>query len=136
MASMTPTRKPVAGRRSLRTDDSGLLGAILAVAILVVVGFVGAAGYAYASDYALQADVQGKRCGLGSLNVVSIRTRTFGIDHDVEGVPQQQCQIIQVGDEVRYHIRSKQTTLYRDGDCVYDSVSGPGCGAGPLAFIA
>src|SRR5687768_1160751 len=112
---MTGDRKPGSGRRSLRQDDSGLFGAIVAVAILVVVGLVGAAGYAYTSDYALEADVKDKRCGLGSLNVVSIRTRTFGIDHDVEGVPQQQCQIIQVGDEVRYHIRSKHTTLYRDG---------------------
>lgn len=116
-------------------DDSGLLGAVAAVAILAVVGLVGAAAYAYSSDYVLQADVTGKECGLGSLNVVSVQTRTFGIDHDVVGVPQQECSYIQVGDEVRYHIRSKQTTLYRDGECVYDSVSGPGCGAGPLAAL-
>ena len=116
-------------------DDAGLLGAIAAVAILVVVGAVGAVAYAYASDYVMQADVKDKECGLGSLNVVSVHTRTFGIDHDVVGVPQDECSFIQVGDEVRYHIRSKQTTIYRDGECVYDSVSGPGCGAGPLALV-
>jgi hypothetical protein len=116
-------------------DDSGLLGAVAAVAILAVVGLVGVAAFAYTSDYALQADVKGKECSLGALNVVSVQTRTFGIDHDVVGVPQHECTLVQVGDEVRYHVRSKQTTLYRDGECVYDSVSGPGCGAGPLALV-
>src|SRR5688572_20685708 len=113
----------------------GIPGIAAAAAILVVVGLVGVAGFAYASDYVLEADVKGKECNLGSLNVVSVQTRTFGIDHDVVGVPHQECSYIQVGDEVRYHIRTKQTTLYRDGECVYDSVSGPGCGAGPLGFV-
>jgi hypothetical protein len=118
-----------------RSDASGLLGALAAIAILVVVGALGAVAWAYSTDYVLEADVKGKRCGLDSLNVVSIHTRTFGIDHDVVGVPQDECTFIQVGDEVRYHIRSKHTTIYRDGECVYDSVSGPGCGAGPLGFV-
>ena len=116
-------------------DDEGLLGIVAAVAILAIVGTVAVGVYAYSTDYTLSADVKGKQCGQGSLNVVSVHTRAFGIDHDVVGVPQQECAFIQVGDQVDYRIRSKQTTIYRDGDCVYDSVSGPGCGAGPLAFV-
>ncbi|HJQ92821.1 MAG TPA: hypothetical protein VJ874_00890 [Candidatus Thermoplasmatota archaeon] len=116
-------------------DDSGLLGTIAAVAILAVVGVVALGAFAYSTDYTLSADVKGKECGLGALNVVSVETRALGIDHDVEGVPQRECSFIEVGDQVDYRIRSKHTTIYRDGDCVYDSVSGPGCGAGPLAFV-
>jgi hypothetical protein len=116
-------------------DDSGLLGVLAAIAILAVVGLVGVGAYLYSTDYALRADVQDKQCGLGSLNVVSIHTRTLGIDHDVVGVPQHECDLIQVGDEVQYHIRSKHTTVYRDGSCVYDSDTGPGCGRGPLALV-
>jgi hypothetical protein len=115
-------------------DESGLLGALSAVVILVVVGFIGVGSYLYATDYSMTADVQGKHCG-GVLNVVSVKTRTLGIDHDVEGVPQHECGIIQVGDEVHYRIRSKQTTIYRDGECFYDSVTGPGCGSGPLGLL-
>ena len=120
---------------SMDMDDSGLLGALAAIAILAVVGVVGVGAYLYSTDYALQADVQDKQCGLGSLNVVSVHTHMLGIDHDVVGVPQHECTMIRVGDEVQYHIRSKHTTVYRDGDCFYDSEMGPGCGTGPLALV-
>jgi hypothetical protein len=115
-------------------DDSGLLGALAAIAILVVAGTVGVGVYLYSTDYTMTADVQDKQCGL-SLNVVAIKTRLLGIDHAVEGVPQHECNLIQVGDEVRYKVRSQQTSIYRNGSCFYDSVDGPGCGKASLAFL-
>ena len=115
-------------------DDSGAIGILATIALVALVGVVGTGAVLYATDFALRADVQDKQCG-ASLNVISVKTRLFGIDHDVVGVPQQECGLIQVGDEVEYHIRTKHTTVYRDGECFYDSVSGPGCGAGPLALL-
>lgn len=115
-------------------DDSGAIGLLATIALVAVVGVVGTGAVLYATDYALRADVQDKECN-ASLNIISVKTRLFGIDHDVEGVPQHECGLIQVGDEVEYHIRTKHTTVYRDGECFYDSVTGPGCGSGPLALL-
>jgi hypothetical protein len=132
---MATNAKRPKGSPAVVEDDAGLLGAVAAAAILVLVGLVGVGAYLYSTDYALRADVQGKECGLGSLNVVSVHTRTLGIDHDVVGVPQHECSIIQVGDEVQYHVRTQHTTIYRDGECFYDSETGPGCGKGPLFLL-
>lgn len=114
-------------------DESALLGALAAVAIVAVIGVGGTAGYFYATDYALEADVKGKQCGgplaQDLLNVVSVRTSLFGIDHDVSGIPDRECTILSEGDRVVYHIRTKHTLLYdAEGDCVYDSEKGVGCG--------
>ncbi len=115
-------------------DDSGAVGLLATIAIVAIVGVVGTGAALYATDYALTADVEDKQCGV-SLNVISVKTRFLGIDHDVVGVPQHECGIIQVGDEVEYHIRTKHTTVYRNGDCFYDSETGPGCGSGPLPIL-
>lgn len=115
-------------------DDSGALGILSTIVLVAILGAAGTGAVLYATDYALTADVQDKQCG-ASLNVISVKTRFLGIDHDVVGVPQHECGIIQVGDEVQYHIRTKHTTVYRDGECFYDSVTGPGCGSGPLALL-
>ncbi|HUR24910.1 MAG TPA: hypothetical protein VM327_02720 [Candidatus Thermoplasmatota archaeon] len=132
---MMSASRPAAERRRFDMDGSGLLGLLAAVAILGVVGVVGVGVYLYTTDYAMRADVQDKQCGLGAGNVVSVHTRVLGIDHDVVGVPQHECTIIRVGDEVEYHLRTKHTTIYRDGSCFYDSQSGPACGRGPLALV-
>ena len=115
-------------------DDSGALGVIVGIVVAIAFAGAGVGAALYATDYSLTADVQDKQCGL-SLNIISVKTRWFGIDHDVEGVPQHECGIVQVGDEVQYHLRSKHTTIYRNGECFYDSETGPTCGAGPLALI-
>lgn len=116
-------------------DDSGLLGILAGLAIVAAVGVVGTGVYLYAVDYKMTADVQDKECGLGSLNVISVRTRILSIDHDVQGVPEHECGIIRIGDEVQYQIRTKHTTIYRNGDCFYDSITGPGCGKGPVSLL-
>ena len=110
-------------------DDAGLVGVLVSVAVVLVVGVGGTAAYLYATDYTLKADVEGKQCGPLE-NVVSIHTRAFGIDHDVKDIPDQECSLLQPGDYVEYRIRSQRTTLYRDGDCLYDSLTGPHCGQG------
>ena len=106
----------------------GILGIAVAVVVVAIAGVGGTAGYLYATDYELKADVTGTDC---LVNTVSVHTRTFGIDHDVQGVPQDQCNILEPGDYVEYRIRTKQTTLYREGQCIYDSVTGPWCGNPP-----
>lgn len=108
----------------------GILGAVVAVAVL---GGVATVGYLYATDYAMEADVQEKQCQGPAvddlLNVVSVKTRLFGLDHDVAGVPDPQCTLLQPGDRVVYHVRSKHTTLYdSEGRCRYDSETGVFCG--------
>ena len=108
----------------------GLFG-ILVTAGLVAVGGTAAVGaYLYATDYAMEADVKGTDCQGPAvddlLNVVAIKTKTLGIDHAVKGIPDQQCQLMQAGDHVVYHVRSKHTTLYRNGEVCYDSEAGPG----------
>jgi hypothetical protein len=115
-------------------DDSGGLGALAAIAILVGVGLVGTAVVLYAIDYKMTADVQDKSCGGPVIpdvkNVVHIKTRILGIDHDVNGIPDQQCLLLSEGDYVEYHIRTKHTTLYRsNGACVYDNEDGTKCAA-------
>jgi hypothetical protein len=114
-------------------DDGGLVGAIAAVALVLVGGTVGTGAYLYATDYALKADVQDTLC-LGPLapdeqNAVSVKTRAIGLDHDVKGIPDQECQLVSKGNYVEYHLRTKHTTLYEreGGDCIYDSLSGIFC---------
>jgi hypothetical protein len=114
-------------------DDAGLVGAIAAVAVVLVGGTAGTGAYLYATDYALKADVQDTLC-LGPAapdgqNTVSVKTRVLGLDHDVAGIPDQQCPLISKGNYVEYHVRTKHTTLYEreGGDCIYDSLTGLLC---------
>jgi hypothetical protein len=114
-------------------DDSALVGVIVTVALCLVGATAGTAGYLYATDYVLKADVQDTLC-LGPLqpddsNVVSVKTRTFGFGHDVKGIPDQQCQLLSSGNYVEYHLRTKHTTLYEreGGKCIYDSLTGVLC---------
>ena len=110
----------------------GLFGILVTVALVGVAGLGGTAAYLYATDYAMEADVKATDCkGPATddlLNVVAIKTRTFGIDHAVKGIPDQQCNLLQAGDHVVYHVRTKHTTIYRDGEVCYDSDTGPGIG--------
>jgi hypothetical protein len=114
-------------------DDSGAIGVLAALALVVVGGLVVTGAVLYATDFAIDAEVHDKRCG-AAINVISVETRLFGIDHDVQGVPQHECGLIEVGDQVEYHIRTGHTTVYRDGGCFYDSINGP-CAGNPLAYL-
>ncbi|MFA5943941.1 MAG: hypothetical protein WC876_05700 [Candidatus Thermoplasmatota archaeon] len=113
-------------------DDSGALGVIVGIVVALALAAVGGGVYLYATDYKMTADVKDTSCG-GPIvpdvqNVVAIKTRTLGIDHDVKGIPDQQCLLLVEGDYVEYHIRTKHTTLYRsNGACVYDTEKGTAC---------
>ena len=116
-------------------DDSALVGVIVAIAGVLVAGTAGTGAYLYATDFTLKADVKDKLC-LGPLaaddgNAVSIKTRLMGFDHDVRGIPDQQCQLLSEGNYVEYRVRSRHTTLYEEegGKCIYDSVTGVLCDA-------
>jgi hypothetical protein len=115
----------------------GLLGSLFTLVAVLLVGAAGTGAYLYATDYTLKADVLGKSCK-GSApddqNVVDIKTRQFGIEHAVAGIPDRECTLLQKGDYVEYRIRSERTTLYNsDGRCLYDTETGVGCtGAGGL----
>lgn len=90
-------------------------------ALLFLVAVAGAA--LWATDYAIQADVEAKRCDLSQ---VTVRARQIGIEHTVEDVPLAQCLLVEPGDFVEYRIRTQRTTLYdATGACVYDSATGP-----------
>ena len=110
-------------------DDSGLVGVVVGLVVLAVVGVGGTAVYLYATDYAMKADVQDTSCAGpladDQLNVVTVKTDLFGMDHDVAGVPDRECTLLSPGDRVVYHVRTKHTILYdAEGNCLYDSVNG------------
>lgn len=114
-------------------DDSALVGVLVTVALCLVGAAAGTAGYLYATDYVLKADVKDTLC-LGPLqpddaNVVSVKTRAFGLGHDVKGIPDDECRLLAKGNFVEYHIRTKHTTLYEreGGKCIYDSLTGVLC---------
>ena len=116
-------------------DDAAFVGTIVTITVLLAAGAAGTAGYLYATDYVLKADVQDTLC-LGPLqpddaNVVSIKTRVLGLHHDVSGLPDQQCNLLSKGNFVQYHIRTRHTTLYETegGRCIYDSLTGVLCEA-------
>lgn len=117
-------------------DRAGLMGALAATAAVLLVGAGGTAAYLYATDHTLVADVTGTECaGLPfpeSQNTVAIKTRLLGLEHEVRGLPDRECLLLQEGDFVEHRIRSKHTTLYRStGACVYDTQTGTACaGAG------
>lgn len=92
--------------------------------LFVLLFLVAVAGAAlWASDYAVTADIEQTRCDVSQ---VLVRTRQFGLEHTVEDVPITQCLLLEPGDFVEFRIRTQRTTLYdADGQCVYDSVSGP-----------
>lgn len=107
-------------------DDAGLLGIAVAVAIVLAVGAVGTGAYLYASDWKAEATVQ-EDCAGGS---TPVKTKLFGIEHTVTGIPAQQCLLLKEGAFVEHRVRSKHTTLYEyeGGRCVYDTIKGPFCG--------
>lgn len=120
-------------------DDAALVGTLVVIGLVLVGGAVGTGAYLYATDYVLKADVQDKLC-LGPVapddgNVVSVKTRVLGLDHDVKGIPDQQCQLLSEGNYVEYHVRTKHTTLYEreGGKCIYDSLTGIFCQAAGAA---
>jgi hypothetical protein len=120
-------------------DDSGLVGVIVAIVAVLAAATAGTAGYLYATDAILKADVKGTLC-LGPLqpdddNTISVKTRLLGLDHDVTGVPDQECQLVDQGNYVEYHVRSRHTTLYerQGGKCIYDTLTGVLCQAAQQA---
>ena len=60
-----------------------------------------------------------------SINLIE-GARALGLEHDVKGIPDQQCSLLSRGNYVEYRIRSRHTTLYEaeGGDCIYDSATG------------
>lgn len=106
----------------------GLLGILVTIGLVAVGGLAATGAYLYATDYAMEADVKDTQCqGPGAddlLNVVAVRTRVLGLDHAVKGVPDQQCALLESGDRVVYHVRSKHTILYRGDQVCYDSETG------------
>jgi hypothetical protein len=108
----------------------GLLGLAFKIAFVLVVLVVSVAGLLYASDFAVEATVVDKDCGplLGDNGQVTVRTKLFGIEHTMGGLPASQCSLVQQDNFVEYRIRSGRTSLYESegGRCIYDSVDGIG----------
>lgn len=111
----------------------GLLGLLVTSALVAVGGTAAVGAYLYATDYGLEADVQSTDCRGPTvedlLNSVAVKTRVLGIDHAVKGIPDDQCSLLEQGDRVVYHVRSKHTILYRGDQVCYDSETGgnPAC---------
>jgi hypothetical protein len=114
--------------------------ALLAVALKVLLGLVVAvvavAGIAYATDYGMEATVVSKDCGAGgdggnpiplSDPSVTVKTRIGELRH-TQSIPATECQAIQPGNFVVYHIKSGRTSLFETegGKCIYDSIGGVG----------
>jgi hypothetical protein len=111
----------------------GLLS--LRLGLGLVVALAAFAGIVYATDYGLEATVVGKDCGATgggggtpfplAAPSVTVKTKVGGLRH-TQGLPAQQCAVVQVGNFVIYHIRSGRTSLYQSegGSCIYDSVGG------------
>ncbi|MEK6984775.1 MAG: hypothetical protein AABX89_00105 [Candidatus Thermoplasmatota archaeon] len=110
----------------------GLIGLIVG-GLLVLLVVAGAA--LYASDYAIEATVVEKSCvprsvfNAGQSGSVTVETKLFGIRYSMPDVDASTCAAVQSGNFVLFRVRSQQTTLYESegGDCIYDSVTGPGC---------
>ncbi|MBI2078258.1 MAG: hypothetical protein HYT80_07820 [Euryarchaeota archaeon] len=102
----------------------GLVGKLIGLAVLLVVLVLGIGIWAYASDYAVEATVTKKDCAAAK-PVVFVKTKMFGIEDSTE-VSGHECGIIQVGNFVRYHLRTQRTIVYQaeGGTCVYDSATG------------
>lgn len=108
----------------------GLVGKIIGAVVLLLILLGVGAGFAYATDYGLEATVTEKDCVADPEPTVRVKTRVGGIGHTVE-VPSEQCATIQPGNFVVYHLRSSRTIIYEaeGGPCIYDTETGPGCGA-------
>ena len=104
----------------------GLVGTLIAVLAIAVVGVGGTAAYLYASDYKADASVQDDCSG----GAVPVKTKLLGLEYTVRNVPAHECVLLHKGNFVEYRIRSKHTTLYEveGGRCIYDTLTGPGCG--------
>jgi len=102
----------------------GLIGKLIGLAVLLIVGVLAVGVWAYASDYAVEATVTKKECTSAPAQIF-VKTKLFGIEDSTE-VTVQQCQIIQVGNFVEYHLRTQRTTIFQSegGECVYDSSTG------------
>lgn len=112
-------------------DNVAALG-LVAWLLIGAGGLVGATavtgGILYASDFAVEATIVDKECSLSNLasaqeRFVAVKTKLFAIDHKLADVPLDQCNIIQVGNFVEYHIRSGHTRVYdsEGGKCLFDS---------------
>ncbi len=120
-------------RNSLTRDEQAL--GLIAWIVVGVVGLVGAlgatGGILYATDFAVDATVIDKDCStvIGSgENSISVKTKLFGIEHTLEDVPADQCQLIQKDNFVSYRIKSERTSIWgsEGGNCIWDTVHGAG----------
>lgn len=106
---------------------------VVRVALGLLVALVAGGAIVYATDYGLEAEVVAKDCGAttpgGAFPLaapsVTVKTKLGGLRH-TQGLPAQQCAVVQVGNFVVYHIRSGRTSLYESegGACIYDSEGG------------
>jgi hypothetical protein len=105
----------------------GLIGKLIGIAIILILLVVVVGGFAYATDYKLEATVIDKDCSPSVLEV-NVKTKVGGIKHAVK-VTQDKCGIIEESNFVEYYLRSERTTIYHNegGTCIYDTKSGPGC---------
>ncbi|MCA1819797.1 MAG: hypothetical protein ABR562_06785 [Thermoplasmatota archaeon] len=106
---------------------------LVVLAVVTVVGLLlAAAAIAYFADYAVEAKVTEKQCRGSVLggNSVTVQTKLFGVSYTLSGLPDHECQLVNSGNFVTYHLRSSRTSLYQSegGPCIYDSENGvAGC---------
>lgn len=101
----------------------GLIGKLLALAVLVVVLLGSILVWAYAADYGVHATVTEKDCSL-RIPLITVKTEVLGLQ-DKAQVSTTQCALIERGNYVVYHLRSQRTIIYesKGGDCLFDSAS-------------
>ncbi|MEK6976582.1 MAG: hypothetical protein AABY18_09600 [Candidatus Thermoplasmatota archaeon] len=120
--SPTPEAVPArpVGKRGPRKVLGRVAGFLFSVLFLVAI--LGA--LLYVADYKVDATVEDTRCDVLE---VTVRTKQFGLEHTVRGIPVTQCLLLEPGNFVEYRIRTQRTTLYESegGDCIYDSKTGP-----------
>lgn len=102
------------------------------VGLVVLLGAI--AGIYYATDGAVDATVTDKQCGFGG-GTVTVVTKfpVSGIEHTLQDVPADQCNVINKGNFVRYNLQSERTSIWQSegGSCLYDTKYGPtGCSTG------
>lgn len=109
------------GLQSTRSRIQAVVGLVLLAGVIWLVVWWG-------SDSALEADVVEQRCSPVGESAVVVQTRLFGIRHAAP-VSFTECQLVDVGYFVLYHVRSGHTVVYdsEGGRCIYDSATVGSC---------
>lgn len=116
-------------------DDKGfgIIAAILAAAVGLVLLVVAMAGAFYLSDMPVGATVTDKSCaiGIGARSTLEVTTKfpVPGVTHVITDFDNQQCHGLRAGDNGNYaehHLRSGRTILFESqgGACIWDSDKG------------